>query len=336
MLISEFGEFGFIERLSKKFQNYLCHNTVGIGDDCAVMPTTQKLNYVVTTDSLVENVHFIRSKITPFDLGYKSLAVNFSDVAAMGAKPIASFLSMAIPESIDVDFLDQFIDGYKYLSRKYNVPLLGGDTTRSEKNLILNVTAIGTIKKNKARLRSMAKHGDYIFVTGYLGDSAGGLKASMLENIQLTHNEEYLIRCHNFPDIYVNEGIWLASQKGVNAMIDVSDGIASDLKHILKASGKSAEINIGNIPISRHLKEFANKHNFCATEMATSGGEDYVLLLTIEQKHFLKIAQDYTNKFGKSLFLLGTIFNGKSGDIIWKKDGVTVEGPKEGYNHFMK
>ena len=239
MHLSQIGEFGFINRLSEKFKDLTIPSVMGIGDDCAIIPMDENRDYAITTDMLVENIHFIRSKITPFELGYKTLAVNLSDVAAMGAKPFCSFLSVAIPPEIEVDYLDQLLDGYKHLSEKYNVLLLGGDTTRTENAMILNVTVIGIIEKNKARLRSMAQKDDIVCVTGYLGDSGGGLKI-ILDDIPLNNDAKYLLKCHNCPEPAVNEGIWLANQDGVNAMMDISDGIASDLKHILKASKKSA------------------------------------------------------------------------------------------------
>ena len=334
MLLKEIGEFGFIDRISEKFKGFSIRNAVGIGDDCAVLPINHKYANVVTTDMLVENVHFIRSKITPFELGYKTLAVNLSDVAAMGAKPIASFLSIAIPPSIDVEYLDKFFEGYNSLCKKYDVSLLGGDTTRSENNLILNVTVIGRIYQNKARLRCMAKSGDIICVTGYLGDSAGGLKV-LLENIPLSENEEYLIKCHNIPEPCVNEGIWLANQKGVNAMIDISDGIVSDLKHILKASKKSAIVDIQKIPISKQLKIVANNNHFNIIEFATSGGEDYQLLFTINEKDFTKISNKFFNKFKKELYSIGKIEDETNETILWLKDDVPVDDIKEGFNHFI-
>jgi len=333
MLLRELGEFGFINRISEKFKSIVIPETTGIGDDCAIIRKDENFDYVVTTDMLVENIHFIRSKITPFELGYKTLAVNLSDVAAMGGNPFGSFLSVAIPADIELEYLDDFIAGYKHLSEKHNVTLLGGDTTRSEKHIALNVTVIGIIEKNRARLRSMAKEGDIICVTGFLGDSDGGLKI-LLENLPISENEKYLIKRHNNPVPYVNEGIWLASQNGVNAMIDVSDGITSDLKHILNASQKSAVIEIDNLPISQQLEAVYKKYGFDVIKSATSGGEDYKLILTIDKNRFSKIAEDYKTKFGNELFEIGTVKKGNIGEICWLKQGEKFNGLHEGFNHF--
>ena len=333
MFLSEIGEFGFINRLSEKFKNITIPPELGIGDDCAIIPKDDTHDYVVTTDMLVENIHFIHSKITPFELGYKTLAVNISDIAAMGAKPLYSFLSVAIPVSIEVEYLDQLLEGYKHISEKYNVLLMGGDTTRSEKNLTLSVTVIGIIEKNKARLRSMAQKDDIICVTGFLGDSGAGLKI-ILDNIPLSDEVEYLLKCHNCPEPAVNEGIWLANQAGVNAMMDISDGIASDLKHILKASQKSAVIELNNLPISPQLQSVANKYGFNVIEHASSSGEDYKLLLTVAKNRFSDISKEFKNKFGNDLFAIGNIIENNSENIFWQKNGMKIDEFKRGYNHF--
>ena len=333
MQLSETGEFGFINLIKEKFQKSSLNSITGIGDDCAIIPKDEEHDYAISTDMLVENIHFIRSKITPFELGYKTLAVNLSDLAAVGAKPLFSFLSIAIPNTVELDYLNQFLEGYKSLSEKHNTLLLGGDTTRSENNIVLNVTVIGETKKNKAKLRSMAKSDDIICVTDFLGDSGGGLKV-ILDNLPLSDETNYLINRHICPEPAVKEGIWLAEQKGVNAMIDISDGIASDLQHILNLSKKSAVIDLNKLPISPQLQTVANKYNFDAIEQATSGGEDYKLLLTIDKNSFTNISQKYKAFFGKELFVIGNIMEDEQEKIFWQKEGVLIDWLKGGYNHF--
>jgi len=335
MLLSEIGEFGFIKRLSEKFQDIVVQSVLGIGDDCAIIPKDENFDYVVTTDMLVENIHFFSSEIPPFDLGYKTLAVNLSDVASMGAMSLFSFLSIAIPPSIEVEYLDQLLEGYKHISEKYNVQLLGGDTTHSERDILLSVTVIGIIEKNKARLRSMAQKEDIICVTGFLGDSGGGLEV-ILEDLPLSEDTEYLLKCHHCPEPAVNEGIWLANQEGVNAMMDISDGIASDLKHILKASNKSAVIELNKLPLSPQLQAVANKYKLNIIELATSGGEDYKLLLTVDKNKYSEIAEMFKKQFKSDLFAIGKIVDKGDDLIIWQKDGIIINGLKDGYNHFSE
>ncbi len=331
MQLKEIGEFGFIDRFKPHFNDLLNEGLMGIGDDCAIIHANDEEDYIITTDLLMEDVHFIRDSISPFQLGYKSLAVNLSDIAAMGGIPVASFLSFAIPKDLDVEYLDQFMEGYHELSKKYNTALLGGDTTKSLKHLAINVAVIGKCAKGKARKRSDAKVGDVICVTGNLGDSAGGLQY-LLDGINADKND-YLINKHHQPEPQINEGIFLSQQIGVNAMMDISDGISSDLKHILKASKVSAEVEIKSLPISEVLRNESVKNNWNAIEMATSGGEDYELLLTVKSEEFFQIQRDFEKEFNKPLIKIGAITKGNP-VIHWTDKGKVVELSSTGFNHF--
>ncbi len=332
MKLSEIGEFGFIERFAHRFEDLLAPNAMGIGDDCAIIPAGEDHDLVLTTDMLVEDIHFIRNKISPLDLGHKALAVNLSDVAAMGARPIGSFLSIAIPEDIDVEYLDQLMEGYHQLSERYQLPLMGGDTTRSPKKLVLNISVIGRLEKGKAKLRSAAKVGDIITVTNTLGDSAAGLQL-IIKGVNDSEDTAWLINRHNCPEADVDEGIWLAQQSGVHAMMDVSDGIASDLKHLLKASQKGAEINLNKLPLSHQLNSVSETQQFNPIELGTSGGEDYCLLLTIDETQFHSISTAFENKFKKKLFNIGSI-NNKAEHLEWFLNDKVTTMSKGGFNHF--
>ncbi len=334
MKLSEIGEFGFIDRFAHKFEDLINPPAMGIGDDCAILPANELFDFVITTDMLVEDVHFVRSKITPFNLGHKALAVNLSDIAAMGAKPIDSFLSIGIPSNVEVEYLDELMEGYHQLSDIYHLPLMGGDTTRSPEKLILNISVIGMIGKNRSRLRSMACTDDIIAVTGYLGDSAAGLKV-ILDNQASNYLTDYLVQCHNRPHAEVNEGQWLGAQTGVNAMIDISDGIASDLKHILKASKKGGYIDINKLPVSSQLIEYADIKGLNITQLATTGGEDYRLLLTIEPTSFENVSNGFNQKFGRPLYPIGRIVD-ETPVLKYFKNGEPFTAPGSGFNHFEK
>lgn len=337
MKLSDIGEFGFIERLSKNFEGTIDKSVTGIGDDCAILPLDQNDDQVVTTDLLVEDIHFIRTKTKAVDLGHKTLAVNLSDIAAMGATPVASFLSLAIPSNLEIEFLDDFMEGYRQLSQKYNVLLLGGDTTQSPDKLVINVCVLGKIEKGKSRLRSLAHPGDVICVTGPLGDSAAGLKF-LQENITPVDNmQESLVEWHNRPEPAIREGIWLAKQPGVRAMMDISDGIASDLKHILKSSGVGASISMENIPLSDALIKTSALFKWNSEEIALTGGEDYRLLVTIEKEHFNDISTRYKELFPSRLEAIGSIRSRiEAGKIEWTKNGRIIEFSRKGFNHFIK
>ncbi|MBD9133565.1 MAG: thiamine-phosphate kinase [Alistipes indistinctus] len=314
MDLSGLGEFGLIELIRERFASIPSHGCEGIGDDCAVLPLNTTESMVVTTDLLVEDIHFLRDRITPEQLGRKSLAVNLSDVAAMGAAPVASFLSLSLPPGVTGVWIDAFLAGYHALSTQFGVPLLGGDTTSARDRLTVSVTAIGRAENTHLKRRGDAKPGDRIFVTGYLGDSAQGLQD------MLSGRDTPFIALHNKPEPFVNEGIWLGGRNEVHAMMDISDGIASDLLHILQMSGVGAEVSLDMIPTNTPI------------ELAVAGGEDYKLLLTADVGAAARLAEDYKAKFGEPLYEIGRIVAGE--EIRWLDRGNPVLLEYEGFAHF--
>lgn len=334
MKLKEIGEFGFINRFAHRFDPLINSKDTGIGDDCALLSINDKEYHLVSTDLLIEDVHFLKDEISPEELGHKSLAVNLSDIAAMGGKPLYSFLSIAIPKSTELEYLDRFMEGYHKLSEQYNTPLMGGDTTSSDDKLIINVTIIGSSTKQDARLRSMAKTGDVICVTGPLGNSAGGLKI-LLDKLSLNTEKKKLIKRHHTPEPRINEGLWLAKQNGIHAMMDISDGIASDLKHILKASEKGATIYLENIPTSQTLKHVSSEEKWDIDTLSTSGGEDYELLITINSEDAKTIIEEFEYEFKTSLYPIG-IINDNKNEINWTKEGKEIRLEKRGFNHFKQ
>ncbi len=332
MKLTEIGEFGLIGRIAEMFGDLSKPGYMGIGDDCAIIPYTEKEDMVITTDLLIEDIHFLKDRIPPEHLGYKSLAVNLSDIAAMGAEAVGSFLSIGIPVDTNVEYIDAFMKGYHRLSEKYKVPLLGGDTTKSKKQIVINVAVIGKCSKGNVRLRSAAQTNDIVCVTGFLGDSAGGLEI-ILKNLAVSEEYLKLINSHHLPEPHLKEGQWLASHPGVHAMMDVSDGISSDLKHIIKASGKSAVVYLNKLPVSDTLQKAAAVHGWNTDMIASSGGEDYVLLCTIDERCFDKINAAFYDTFGRYLFAIGKIIDGES-KIIWEKDGRQVLFSQHGFDHF--
>jgi len=330
MKLKDIGEFGLIESFSKKyFSEKLSNGFLGIGDDCAVIPAFGG-DFLVSTDLLTENVHFIKDEIGGELLGKKSLAVNLSDLAASGATPVASFLSIAIPMETDTDFLDDFFKGYAFWSKKFNCPLLGGDTTKSLSGLTINVTVIGRAVNKK--FRSGAKPGDVVCVTGFLGDSAAGLEFVTNPEKPRNKTSEYFISRHHNPEPRIFEGQFLAEFQGVHAMMDISDGISSDLKHIMKASRVSAVVELEKLPLSPLMTECYSKRD--AYSFATSGGEDYELLLTVDSKKFAEINEKFEKKFSKPLYAIGKITEGYSPDIVFLENSFPLNGFSNGFDHF--
>ena len=272
------GEFELIDWIRTRFS--VPEGVTGIGDDCAVLPQREGLETLVSTDMLVEGVHFLLSDADPFALGWKSAAVNVSDIAAMGGRPVGSFLSFALPKGLSDDFVKAFMEGYKALSDRYGCPLLGGDTTSSKTGLCISVTVLGETPKGRSIRRNGALAGDLVCVTGTLGDSAAGLRC-ILEGVERDDAANQLIYKHYHPLPRVTEGLSLASA-GVHSMMDVSDGVASDLRHILKASGVGAKVDCGSLPFSKEMLAVCSSHGWDPVMLALEGGEDYELLFTVD------------------------------------------------------
>lgn len=332
MKLSEIGEFGFIRRISPPFVENLPNAVIGIGDDCAVIPWKDDASLLVTTDMLIEDVHFLRARIPPRDLGYKSLAVNLSDIASMGGTPESAYISIGIPEDIEVEWLDEFYLGLRELAESERVHVLGGDTTKSPTHLVINIAVLGTVDPRLAKFRSTAKLGDVICITDYIGDSGGGLKA-LVESKPVDDDTDYLIRRHHRPKAELAEGAWLAAQDGVHAMMDVSDGIDSDLRRIMERSLCGAEVHVECLPISLQLQRTSRRYRWSASELAVAGGEDYCLLTTITPDRYPTIAGEFGLRFNKPLANIGKVVEVEKG-LIYLEHGKPVELGTHGYDHF--
>ena len=251
----------------------------GIGDDCALLNIPKGMLLAQSLDTLVESVHFPVGS-DPYHLGFRALAVNLSDLAAMGAEPHSFTLGLTLPE-VDESWLKSFSDGMARLAQQYGIALVGGDTTRGPLTLSLHVQ--GLVAKEQALMRSGAKPGDLICVTGTLGDAAGAL-TYVLSGEQLDSCEDdsvrYLLTRYWYPCPRLYAGQWL-SKKGATAALDISDGLLGDLGHILKASGVGATIDPEIIPRSATLNRQFGKEK--AISLALTGGDDYELCFTIPQ-----------------------------------------------------
>jgi len=335
--IEDLGEFGFIARFSPGFVKNLPPRVLGIGDDCAVISWKGQKKLLVTTDLLIDGVHFISEEISPLDLGYKSLAVNLSDIAAMGGRPRWAFLSMAIPENTAISWLDDFFRGWKQLSRQTGIHLLGGDTTSSKDGVVINVAVAGEAEGRYIKYRSGARPGDVVAVTGDLGDSEGGLRLILQKtpSSNLSPDERYLIRRHYRPRPHLEEGWFLARQPEVRAMMDVSDGIDSDLRRIMERSGCGAKIHLETLPVSPALKKCARRLGWNIEAVAAAGGEDYCLLLTVSRQEFPSLAERFYRRFGRPLSAIGQITAEKN-QLLYLRDGHPVKLEKSGYDHFKR
>ena len=264
------SEFGLIERFFARQPLKNQHNQLGIGDDCALLEIPEGYHLAVTTDTMVENVHFF-SNANPYQLGHKLLAVNLSDLASMGAEPFAVTLALTLPQ-VDEVWLNDFSKGFLDLAQQFNVDLIGGDTTKG--HLTLTVQALGLVPKDAAMKRSAAKVGDLVYVSGCLGDAGLGLK---IEQGYHCTNPELALKQFHQPLPCVTQG--LALRDVANACIDISDGLAADLGHILEKSAVGATIDVDALPLSEAVKTYIVETG--DWQLPLTAGDDYQLCFTI-------------------------------------------------------
>lgn len=305
------GEFGLIDLLASKVGHGV-ELVKGIGDDCAVLDG-EELYTLLTTDMLVSGDHFNTEWQTPGQIGWKSMIANVSDIAAMGGYPLWSLVSLALPENIQVEFLEEIYDGMLSASERYGFTIIGGDTTHGD-ILVINIVMIGRVEKDVLCLRSHAQVGDLICVTGDLGKSWAGLE---LLRAGKTGYTDY----HLEPSCRLEEARKLAPH--VNGMIDVSDGLASEVLHICQQSGVGAVVEKEKIPISEKTRETGVLLDKDPYRWALSGGEDFELVFTLPESELKSIK-------GVRYTVVGEII--KEGRYLMDA-GKKVE-LKGGYDHF--
>ena len=319
------GEFSLIKQYFTSQPVKRKDVSTGIGDDCAILTVPEKQQVAISTDTLVSGIHFLPT-ISPEDLAYKALAVNISDLAAVGADPAWASLALTLPK-VDNDWLEAFSRSLFALAEYYSIQLIGGDTTKGP--LSLTITIQGLVPQGMALLRSGAKIGDWIYVTGFLGDSAAGL-AVLQNRLQPSQPEsrDYFITRHLRPQPRLLQGQALRSL--ASAAIDISDGLISDLNNILTASGCGARINLDALPYSTAMKSQVSKEQ--AEIWALSGGEDYELCFTVPEinRGALDIALAHT---GADFHCIGQIMPIAEG-IRYLREGKEVHPNLKGFDHF--
>jgi thiamine-monophosphate kinase len=329
MKLTRLGEFGLIQRIQRAIPRGRGVR-VGIGDDAAWVqnPTGSSL---VTADLLIEGVHFDLKWTSPFELGYKSLAVNLSDIAAMGGVAAYAIVSVGLPINFDTNAVDEFYRGVKALAAPHRVAIIGGDTNLADL-LIVSVCVIGHAPYRPIR-RSGARVGDDIYVTGTLGDSALGLKHLRGRKSQLRRKGvAQLIERHHRPTPRLTAGALLAKYRLATAMIDVSDGLMQDLTHICRASGTGAVVWQDHLPLSPAYRAFAGKDGY---RLAVSGGEDYELLFCARRKN-RALVKKLRSRAGVPITWIGTCVTPDRGVILIDDCERPVAISLTGYDHFKK
>lgn len=294
----------------------------GIGDDAAILPFSDTHSYVVTKDLLVEDVHFRRSYGDAASLAHKSLHVNLSDIAAMGAKPSFVFLGLSVPKGLD-DYAADFLKAFTAACKKHDVVLMGGDTTASPDKIFISVTAIGIALTKSIKRRSTAQVGDVVCVAGNLGYAHVGFLALEKAAAGLEGFKESFLK----PSARMAEGLWFGAQAGVTAMMDISDGLYIDFSKLCAASSVAGVLN--RLAVSADMQTACESIVCDPRQALYSGGEDYGLLVTIKGDAFESVAAAFEKEFGYGLQLVGVVAPGRAGLVTVPAD-ITVKP----FSHF--
>lgn len=308
---------------------------VGIGDDCAVVPAGGNTKFVVTTDLLVEGVHFLKTA-RPEDVAFKSLAVNLSDCAAAGAKPRGVWLSVALPTEKSRAWFLRFQREFSKAARAHKVKILGGDTTGSPGPVFVNVTLLGE-RKGPPPGRRGAKVGDILAVTGTLGEAALGLAAvrGRLKGSQAGRFRTRFVR----PEAEVALGQWLGGQPAVQAMMDLSDGLADDARRMARASGVTVTLESEKLLVAATTPAFRSacqKLRWDPLKTALCGGEDFRLLISVSPKAFERLRRAFQARWRRPLIAVGRVGGGADGQVFLESRGRRKALRWQGYEHFPR
>jgi thiamine-monophosphate kinase len=308
----------------------------GIGDDCAVLKKDEDNCLLLTTDTLVEGVHFDLAWHPPYLLGRKCASVNLSDIAAMGGQPRTCLLSIGFPGSVP-SWFDDFMSGFTSVLTEHDTLLVGGDTVKSQNDLIITVTVTGEGDRKQICYRSGARPGDLIWVSGSLGNATAGLELCRRwhpKPDQISDRWQPLIQAHLDPEAQIDLGRVLSSCGLVHAMMDISDGLATDLAHLCTESGVGAEIQQDLLPVSMLLESAAKELDAAVIDWVLKGGEDYQLLFTTKASDEQKIIQLVSDESGREISCLGKIVKDQ-GVFLYNYGSERKEISYQGYDHFV-
>ncbi len=326
----QIGEFGLIELFRKKSKFKIQQLRLGIGDDCCVVQLSGKKLLLLTTDALLEKVHFDLKYCSFYDLGFKAMAANLSDIASMGGLPKLALVCLGLPPNLEVKNALKLYAGIYELAKRFHTSIAGGDIISSPDRVFINLSILGEVEKEFLKTRSAAKKDDLICVTGNLGEAELGLQLlQKFKKSNQTFPPASLIKKHLRPVPKVKEARFLVENYRINAMIDISDGLLSDLKHICEESRLGAKIDGEKIPVSPRVKKFARALKRDPLQLALSSGEEYELLFTIPKNQKEKILQNKKLKIS----VIGEM-NSLKNKIAVVRNNQEVKISKLGYTHF--
>lgn len=337
MRIDETGEFPLISRIAAAARAAgvapaTGQIALGIGDDAALLAVPQGHQLAATTDFLVEEIHFRREWTGPEDLGWKALAVNVSDLGAMGAAPVAAIVSLALPGDLTVEWVDGLYRGLLECGEAYGCPVAGGDTVRSPRGVAINVAALGSVPAGAALTRAGARPGELLCVTGTLGESAAGLELLRAGRTPATHPAHVpLFAAHLRPQPPLKGALALAGTGAVTAMLDLSDGLASDVRRLAERSGVGARLACDRLPISLFARRAAEELRADPVEWALRGGEDFQYLFTLPPERF-EAVPPLLAPLGVTATIVGEVLSGSLRLVL--EEGSEQDLPGPAFEHF--
>jgi len=320
--LRDIGEFGLIERIARLVPG-APHVLEGIGDDCAVVKVGDRV-LLVSCDLFVEGVHFRREHSTAENIGWKAATIALSDIAAMGGAPLFSLISLACPGYCDVAYIEELYGGLADAVTQYGVAIVGGDTTRSQEGILLDVMVIGEPIGDRYLTRRGAQAGDWLGVAGPLGMSAAGLHA-----LEHGHEAPTLVRAHQYPVARMSEGQWLCARPDVRCLIDISDGLVQDAGHLARAADLGVDLDPGAIFVDGELAAYCAQHGLDPFDFILTGGEDYALAFAAPGSDCRELQEMFGREFQIDLNCVGTFTD------AWR--GVRVAGrtiDQGGFDHF--
>ncbi|MEK6539231.1 MAG: thiamine-phosphate kinase [Deltaproteobacteria bacterium] len=334
MELKELGEFGLLKKLSGQFKSTHPRVIKGIGDDTSVTVQDETKYLLCTTDTLVEDIHFSLKHTSSYNLGKKAVSISLSDIAAMGGAPTFLLTSIILPASTPVDFINLLYKGIKERADEFAVALVGGNTSASPEKIVITTIMLGEVPKDQVIFRKGASAGDVVYVTGRLGDSSLGLKIWKEKDDKII-TDPFLkdaMLAHIDPFPRVREGRKLAEKKLATSMIDISDGLISELRHITEESMVGAKIWLDKIPISTALKRWLVDHPADIT-LSLSGGEDYELLFTAPKANTPMI-ENLAKELGIPITQIGEIVPQEYGISVLDDKGGVFQPPSNGFEHW--
>ncbi|MDP9380303.1 MAG: thiamine-phosphate kinase [Chloroflexota bacterium] len=334
--VSDVGEFGLIDRLSKLLPRSQQDLLVGVGDDVAVLRSPEGRHLLLTSDAQVEGVHFLKERTSAEEIGRKLVAVNVSDIASKGGQPRHLLVSLVLPPEIEVGWVEGLYTGIRRDAELYGLDVAGGNVASSPDRLVVDAFLMGDVAPEFLVQRSGARPGDIVCMTGCLGDAAAGLLLLVNTGLEVARDHAEVVRAALVtPTARLREGQVIAAERGATAMMDISDGLLSDLGHLSRASSVGARLWADLLPISDAARAVARLSGRDPVEWALSGGEDYELLFSAPPDRAAAVAKSVRNATGTPVTVVGEVRPTEEGVVV-VREGAEFSLSAEGWDHFRR